>query len=368
MESKIKIGIIGTGVGIRTHYNAFRALENVEVIGIVGSSIERAKKFAEEYNIDKPYRNYKELCNDDSINLICVTSPNLHHFEEIKYALQKNKHVLAEKPLAMSVYENNELIKLSQNTNNLCLVNHQLRFNPYIRKVKEILSSGKLGRVYHIKIHQQGTGFSNRDLKWIWSFDEKEGGGVRLAMASHLVDLINFWFPEYTYYSVKGNMDSVVDKRLDDRGVIRDVKASSFFSADLSLSNMLNIQLSATASAFSDNLFDFSIYGTDGEIQFDLYNKLLGSYLNALAKEKIDVQNVFQDEIENKKSIFSGSFRYFAPRIISAINTKSKEIVADAATFRDSLKTQIVLDAILQSALNGNSVRLNNGYECNAKV
>lgn len=368
MKSKIKIGIIGTGVGIRTHFNVFKSIEQASVIGIVGSSFERAKEFANEYEIEKPYRNYKDLCNDKSIDLVCITSPNLHHYEEVKYAIKKNKNLLVEKPFVMSFAQNEELIKLSLDYPKLCLVNHQLRFNPYIHKVKELLTSDKLGRIYHIKIHQQGTGFSNRNAKWIWSFDENKGGGVRLAMASHLIDLINFWLPKKRIFSVKGSMDSVVEKRIDNYGKLTDVKATSFFSADISMEDKLNVQLSATAAAFGSSLFNFSIYGTKGELQFDLKNKIIGSYLDSSKLEEIEVKNVFQDERENKKSIFSGSFRYFAPEIIKSISENSKKYVLNAASFKDSLQTQIVLDLILQSAKTGNSVLLNNGFICNATI
>lgn len=368
MDTIINIGIIGTGVGIRTHFKAFKDIQSVKVIGIVGSSFERAKEFATSTGINKAYENYKTLCDDDKIDLICITSPNLHHFDEISYALNKGKHIIAEKPLAMSVSQNEKLIELSENSKKLCIVNHQLRFNPYLLKIKEFISSDRLGRIYYIKIHQQGTGFSNRNLDWVWSFDETQGGGVRLAMASHLVDLINFWFPKTKYYDVSGNMDTVVETRLDKNGESRKITASSFFSASLSLGDMLNVHLSATAAAIGASMFNISVYGTIGELHFDLKNKLSVAFLGDKSLQPIEVDGVFEDEKENKASIFSGSFRYLAPIIAQELLIKDLPLLQNAASFGDALKTQIVLDAIKDSALSGNSINLSKGFKTNSTI
>lgn len=368
MKTEIRIGIIGTGVGIRTHYKGFKDVDNARIVGIVGSTYERALEFATKFNIDKAYNNYIDLCNDNKIDLVCITSPNVNHFDELIYALQKDKHILAEKPLVMSIDQNNFVIEAARKSSKLCLVDHQLRFNPYIIKVKELIASGKLGRIYHIKMHQQGTGFSNPDVKWMWSFDEAKGGGVRLAMASHLLDTINYWLPKAKYYNVSGAMDTVIGERKDLEGNLRKVNASSFFSASISLENMLNVHLSATASAIGLTDFEFSIFGTNGEVHFDLTNKLRAAFLGDNVAKQIEVLNVFDDEKENKVSIFSGSFRYLAPKIIHSIETGSFSSIAEAASFTDALKTQVILDAIKKSALEGKSVVISDGYKCNSTI
>ncbi len=367
MKDMINIGIIGTGVGIRTHLKAFVQLNEVNVKGIVGSSPEKSQLYAKENGLEVGYSDYKELIDDPQIDLVCVTTPNLNHFHEVSYALNQRKHIIAEKPLAMNLKENNEIIQLAKKSKKLFIVNHQLRFNPYIQKIRDLICCGELGRIYHIKIHQQGTGFSNRKTNWMWSFDHELGGGVRLAMGSHLIDLINFWFPDYTYCNVYGSLDSVVDSRIDNEGIKKVVKASSYFSTNLTLSNMLNVQLSATAAAFGKSMFNISIYGTEGEIQFDLENKLTSATLkHKLSNESVN--GVYEDEIENRTSIFRVSFKYFAPIVIKSIMNNDPTLVKDAATASDTYKTQIILDAIKESALNGTLVKLNESYSCNAMI
>ena len=143
---KVKIGIIGTGVGIRTHLKGFRTLDNAEVVAIAGSSPARGKEFAEKFDIPVACADYKELCNRDDIDIICVTTPNRLHFDMVKYALKSGKHILCEKPLSDDSQEVKELIKTTKDYNGLTLVDHQLRFNPYIQKIKTLIGGGFLER------------------------------------------------------------------------------------------------------------------------------------------------------------------------------------------------------------------------------
>ncbi|MCI8362812.1 MAG: Gfo/Idh/MocA family oxidoreductase [Clostridia bacterium] len=100
MNNKIKIGIIGTGVGIRTHLNGFRLFDKyTQIYAIAGSSLERSKEFAEKYNIPVACSDYKELCDIEELDLVCITAPNKFHKEMIDYAIKKNKNIICEKPM-----------------------------------------------------------------------------------------------------------------------------------------------------------------------------------------------------------------------------------------------------------------------------
>lgn len=128
---KLKVGIIGTGVGIRTHLSGFRLYDDIaEVIAICGSSLERSHEFAQKHNIPIACADYKELCDLAEVDLVCVTTPNRLHLAATKYAISKNKHVICEKPLSDNSDEVTELIDTVQNYSCIAVVDHQLRFNP----------------------------------------------------------------------------------------------------------------------------------------------------------------------------------------------------------------------------------------------
>lgn len=358
--AKVKIGIIGTGVGIRTHLNGFRLFENAEVVAICGSSLSRSQEFATKYNVPAAHADYKELCDNPEIDLVCVTSPNRFHYDATKYAISKNKHIICEKPLSDNIEEIKSLIDCVKNYSKIAVVDHQLRFNPYIKKIKELINNGDLGTIYSVKFNQQGSGFVNPDAVWNWSFDGKEGGGVRLAMASHFTDLIQYWFESPQMINVNGYMNPVTKERKDNNGILREVTASTICTAHINFENELNAMYSINAGSYMPSRFDVNIFGTKGELTFSLQDKIDFYSRNKIGeKQIISVDGVFPDEEENKISIFSGSFRYFAPLLIKAIQTNDFSLIGNAATFRDAQYNVQILDAIKQSANNGTGKTLN---------
>lgn len=356
----IKVGIIGTGVGIRTHLKGFRMLDGIEVKGISGSSLSRAVEHAKEHSIPVAYPSFRELCDDNEIDLVCVTSPNKFHYEHVIYAIEAGKHVICEKPLAMNSGECEAIVETKAKIpESLGILNHQLRMNPYIRSIRSLVQGGAVGRPYYCRIHQQGTAFANRAMPWSWSFDAGEGGGVRLAMGSHLIDLTGYIFG-FHFAAVNCSMASVVDKRQDAAGNEHFVSGSGFSGIRAHMADGLCADLTATAAAFGRSLFDISIYGDEGEIQFDLVKKLRISDVGEFGCERlIDVDGVFDDERTNKASIFSGSFRYLVPELFNKLANRADSKLYLAADFSQGLAVQRILDASLESYKTQSMVRLN---------
>ncbi len=99
--TNIKVGVVGTGFIGPAHIEALRRL-GIEVAGLVGSSPERASAKAAELRLDKVYDSFESLISDREINVVHITSPNHLHYPQAKAALEAGKHVVCEKPLAMS--------------------------------------------------------------------------------------------------------------------------------------------------------------------------------------------------------------------------------------------------------------------------
>lgn len=353
MQKIIKIGIIGTGVGIRTHLKGFRGVNGCEVVAICGSRKERSMEFAQKYNIPIACANYKELCDIEEIDLVCVCSPNKYHYEAVKYAIQKGKNIICEKPVSHITQEVNRLALMPQKSNTFVYVDHQLRFNPYMRKIKEIVENNLLGHIYLVRINQVGLGFSDNTLPWSWSFEGNDGGGVRLAMASHFNDLIQFWFESRRIMSVSGNLNPVFKERIIN-GNKKTVIASTLCNAQIQLENELSVMYSINAGGFSSFKFEIDMAGDKGELHFDLINKLIIYTADQKGEaQKLDVAGVFEDERENKASLFSGSFRYFAPLVIKKILGEEVPELQDAATIEQAKYNCKILDAIKKAANSG---------------
>lgn len=360
--SKVKIGIIGTGVGIRTHLKGFRLCDNTEIVAICGSSKSRSKEFAEKFSIPIACADYKELCNIDEIDLVCVTTPNRYHFSAVRYAMEKGKHIICEKPLSDNLSEVHEMANYAKKYSRIAVVDHQLRYNPYIKKIKEMIDNNEIGHIYSVKLNQQGSGFASTTADWCWSFDGKQGGGVRLAMASHFTDLIQYWFGNRKVINLNGFLNPVTKQRVDNEGNVHDVDASTICTAQLNLVDELCVQYYINAGAYAGSRFDISIFGDKGEIQYSLDNKISLYKRDDIGKRQIvGVSGVYEDELQNEVSIFSGSFRYFAPLIVKAIETGDISLISESANFEDAIYNLTILDAIKQSANKGEGVIFEKG-------
>lgn len=354
----IGIGIIGSGVGIRTHAPGFKQTGNAKLVGLFSPNMEKAKRLVTEHGFTTLHKSYKDLCNDSDVDLVVVASPNSLHVEHTIYALKQNKHVICEKPLALTISECQKIVdESSKFEKTFSAVNHQLRFNPYIQKIKEIVQSNELGKPYNARLLHQGMAFADPAFPWSWSFDTKSGGGVRWAMGSHLIDLLLFIFGN-EIVSVFGGMHTVIPKRMKGDSEVN-VNASAEFSGSVVMDDGMGAYISSTAAAFSGNKFNITIFLEKGEITFDLDSKIK-VYKRDFKEPEVfkDIPAVYEDEVKNEISIFSGSFRYFANQITTALHGNDLSLLQDAATFEEGQKVTAIIEAFYDSYKTGRSIQL----------
>ena len=148
-------------------------------------------------------------------DLVCIATPtDLHAPISIK-ALQKGAHVLCEKPTAMNANEAKEMLDVAQKNKKIHMIDHELRFNPNRKQIKEWISSGLIGKIQHINITNISNGWldpkSRSENDW-WSLRSR-GGGRMGANGSHQIDLIRWWCGEVK--SVFGQALTIVKNRID---------------------------------------------------------------------------------------------------------------------------------------------------------
>ncbi len=354
----VGIGIIGSGVGIRTHVPGFIQTDRAELVALYSPNSVKAKVLGARHGFRRVHESYQELCADTDVDLVVVASPNSFHFVQVKEALERGKHVLCEKPLSGSIEECEALADLaSARCSQITVVNHQLRYNPYFKELKRIISSGELGSVFHARIFQQGNNGSDRSAPWSWSFDSDAGGGVRWAMGSHLVDLSTFLLGSAPAV-VFGGLHTVVPVRYQEELPV-DVNTSLEFSGAMMQADGANVFISAVTAGHSGFKFEIDVYMEHGQAHFDLDSKLTiyrdrGSRVDRLK----EIPDLKPGELDNTASLFSGSFRYYADELLDAIVADVAMTPGGAPTFVDALATTRVLDAFLRSYRTGESVQL----------
>lgn len=188
---KLKTAVFGAGFMGRVHIEGIRRLGNVEVSAVASSSDARARKFGDEMGITRATGDYRTLLSDAEIDAVHICTPNALHFPMAKAALEAGKHVLCEKPLAISVEEGEQLVELAKAKGLANCTFHNLRFYPMVQQIRRMRESGEMGEIYAV----QGTYSQDwlyYDTDWNWRLDPAANGKSR-AMAdigSHWCDMI----------------------------------------------------------------------------------------------------------------------------------------------------------------------------------
>jgi predicted dehydrogenase len=188
---KLKTAVFGTGFMGRVHTEGIRRLGNVEVVAIAGSSDEKARQFGNEVGVERTTGDYKTLLGDPEIDAVHICTPNALHFPMAKAAIEAGKHVLCEKPLAISVEEGRQLVDLAKAKNVANCTFHNLRFYPMVQQIRRMRETGELGEIYAV----QGTYSQDwlyHDTDWNWRIDQDANGKSRALadIGSHWCDMI----------------------------------------------------------------------------------------------------------------------------------------------------------------------------------
>src|ERR1700759_696851 len=150
---RIRTAVIGTGFMGRSHLEALRRVENVDVVEGAGTSVDKAKGLGAGYNVLNATGDGHDVIADPSIDAVHITTPNVSHFPIAKAAFEAGKHVLCEKPLAMSVAEAEELVALQGRKKLRGGLNHNLRCYPMVQQMRRMREAGDFGDILVV----QGT-------------------------------------------------------------------------------------------------------------------------------------------------------------------------------------------------------------------
>ena len=184
----LRAGVVGTGFVGAVHVDALRRL-GVEVTGVVGSTPERASA----KGLASAYESYEALLDDNGIDVVHLTTPNHLHFPQVKQALAAAKHVVCEKPLAMTSAESAELVELAERSGLVHCTNFNIRFYPVVQEARERIRAGELGEVWNVHGGYLQDWLATPE-DWNWRLEPEKGGGLRAVgdIGSHWMDLTQF--------------------------------------------------------------------------------------------------------------------------------------------------------------------------------
>jgi len=211
----LRIGIVGFGFMGRMHYSNWSVLDSVEVTAICDTDpniIENSKKAcgnievaSQTINFDnlKVYTNYEKMLSDGIVDAVSITLPTHLHSDFSIKALNAGLHVLCEKPMALNVQQCDDMIAAARRSGKILQIGHCVRFWPEYAKTKEIVDSGRYGKVIFAT-------FQRLSLLPTWSADnwledQKRSGGMILDLHIHDSDYVQYLFgPPNAVYSFGG--------------------------------------------------------------------------------------------------------------------------------------------------------------------
>lgn len=182
---KYKIGIIGYGGFGKFLHHWWAKLENVEVVAIADSG---RHPYHNVENL-KIYHDWNELINDGEIDIVSIVTPPSLHAEMACAAMKAGKHVLLEKPAAISEESALQILNTQKVTGMVITVNHMIRYNPIIQRFMELGQSGILGKLRHVVVNNYAQDAALPSDHWFWK--EEMSGGILIEHGVHFFDIVN---------------------------------------------------------------------------------------------------------------------------------------------------------------------------------
>jgi predicted dehydrogenase len=190
---RIRVGVIGAGFIGPSHIEALRRLGDIEIAGLADIDEQTAKTKSEMLSVDTYYGDYRKLIGDGTIQVVHICTPNNLHYKMAKEALEAGKHVICEKPLAMTAAEAEELVKLAARKKLVNAIHFNIRYYPLMRQLKVMVEKGDIGDIFAVHgSYLQDWLFHPTDYNW--RLEPKMSGQSRAIadVGSHWIDLIEY--------------------------------------------------------------------------------------------------------------------------------------------------------------------------------
>lgn len=216
---QIRYAIIGCGMISKYHIAAINGCPNARLAGVYGPEPVRTRAFAEQYGT-KVYADPDDIWKDANVDAVCICTPSGLHAAYALEAVSHGKHVLVEKPIALTLSDCDKLLLAARANRVLVGVVTQLRFSPAVTQVKRAMDRGALGKLVcadlYMKYHRSQAYYDSAPWRGTWAMD---GGGALMNQGIHGVDLLQY---------LAGPVDSIYAQA---RTSVRKIEAEDTLSA-----------------------------------------------------------------------------------------------------------------------------------------
>ena len=188
--NRIRIGAIGTGGFGLFALQQFLQVEGAELVAMAGTHREAALAVARRFGLSENME-VENLIQLDQVDLVYIATPPFLHYAQVRAALDAGKHVICEKPLALSLAQADELLHLARARDLLCVANLMQRYNPLFEAVRQLIDSNVIGECLHGWFDNAAGDEGLSADHWFW--DRAKSGGIFIEHGVHFFDLFEGW-------------------------------------------------------------------------------------------------------------------------------------------------------------------------------
>ena len=191
---------------------ALQQVPEFRIMAVCSRRAERAHSAAQAFGATIATTDYRELVERSDVDAVIIaTPPHLHHSMTMT-ALGAGKHVLCEKPMARTVAEAKDMVKMAERSNVVAMVNHEFRFIPARAYAKELIESGYIGEPYSASMSFYRSSLNDpRGVPFTWLMEQDKAGGMLGAIGSHHIDTLRWWIGDIR--AASGALATMVKKR-----------------------------------------------------------------------------------------------------------------------------------------------------------
>jgi predicted dehydrogenase len=350
-NQSIQLGIIGAGNIGKVHMEAFKKLSDVHIAAVTDVYLPIAAERAVEYQIEKVYPDAQRLLEDPHIDAVVIAVSNEWHTSIAVQALEAGKHIMLEKPMALSVESAKQIVDAERASGKVVMIPHQMRWESIPMQVKEQTDKGALGRIYHAKanwtrrkgIPGWGTWFTQM---------EKSGGGPLIDIGVHILDLTLYLMDNPKPISVYGatyaefgpHKRGIGSWGKPDWNGIYDVEDLATALIKLENGASLALDVSWAALADTDNQPHIQLFGTSGGASI---RGPKGKLLAEVFDREVDVDLTAPGTDDGARYRMNRHF-------IECIRDGKQPLTSVMSGYTN----QLILDAIYRSSRSGHEVTL----------
>lgn len=304
----LKLAVIGVGNMGKHHARIYSEIPSVELSSVADLDENTGTEIAKKY-YTKYYKNYQEMLDSENLDIVSICVPTFLHFEVASFCLSKKINVLLEKPITSGINDGRKLLKLANKNKLKFLVGHIERYNPAIRRVKEMITKGQLGRIIAITIRRLG-GFP----------PQIRDSDIATDLAIHDIDISNYLLEELPQEVYVNKQRNHIQNRDD---------SVEFFLKYKNASSYIQTNWISPVKIRKIN-----ITGTEGYLEMDYISQKIEFY-----------QSNYDKFIEASKGFSDYILMFSEPDVINISVAKKEPLKEEILYFINCVKNNIKIDS-----------------------